>query len=166
MRSRVGELKDHIPGGMATVASSWPSENEMALEVGAMGQTVSARLEVQDTLVRVHLVLPRREPFARDKQEAQASVVLTMAGAARLDREGTQAVLNLIAAAVPGLRLCAVANRRIGPATTFGAEWLPFGRAIGRPAAGAAGCVAGEARCLDQRLKLGGERGLVDAGQP
>ena len=53
---------------------------------------------------RVHLVLPRREPFARDRQDAQASVVLTMAGAARLDREGIQAILNLISAAVPGLR--------------------------------------------------------------
>ena len=58
LRSRIGELKDHIPGGMATVASSWPSEDEMALEIGAMGQAVSARLEVQETLVRVHLVLP------------------------------------------------------------------------------------------------------------
>ena len=53
---------------------------------------------------RVHLVLPRREPFAREQQEAQASVMLTMAGAQRLDREGVQAVLNLVAAAVPGLR--------------------------------------------------------------
>lgn len=77
---------------------------------------------------RVHLVLPRREPFARDKQEAQASVVLTMAGAGRLDREGTQAILNLIAAAVPGLRpqniavvdnrgnLLARAGEPVGPA--------------------------------------------------
>jgi flagellar M-ring protein FliF len=54
--------------------------------------------------VRVHLVLPRREPFARERQEAQASVMLTMAGVARLDREGIQAILNLVAAAVPGLR--------------------------------------------------------------
>jgi flagellar M-ring protein FliF len=54
--------------------------------------------------VRVHLVLPRREPFARDQQDAQASVMLTMAGVARLDREGIQAILNLVAAAVPGLR--------------------------------------------------------------
>lgn len=53
---------------------------------------------------RVHLVLPRREPFARERQEAQASVVLTMTGVARLDREGVQAVLNLVAAAVPGLK--------------------------------------------------------------
>jgi flagellar M-ring protein FliF len=54
--------------------------------------------------VRVHLVLPRREPFARERQEAQASVLLTMAGVGRLDREGVQAILNLVAAAVPGLR--------------------------------------------------------------
>ena len=64
----------------------------------------SIRMIVGVRAVRVHLVLPRREPFARDRQEAQASVVLTMAGAARMDREGVQAVVNLVAAAVPGLR--------------------------------------------------------------
>jgi flagellar M-ring protein FliF len=53
---------------------------------------------------RVHLVLPHREPFAREQQEAQASVMLTMVGAQRLDTEGVQAILNLVAAAVPGLR--------------------------------------------------------------
>ncbi len=53
---------------------------------------------------RVHLVLPRREPFSRSQGEAQASVVLTMAGATRLDREGVQAVLHLVATGVPGLR--------------------------------------------------------------
>jgi len=53
---------------------------------------------------RVHLVLPHREPFARTQQDAQASVLLTMAGQGRLDREGVQSVLNLVAAAVPGLR--------------------------------------------------------------
>jgi flagellar M-ring protein FliF len=53
---------------------------------------------------RVHLVLPKREPFARTQQDAQASVLITMAGAGRLDREGVQSILNLVAAAVPGLR--------------------------------------------------------------
>jgi flagellar M-ring protein FliF len=53
---------------------------------------------------RVHLVLPHREPFAREQQDAQASVMLTMIGAQRLDKEGVQAILNLVAAAVPGLR--------------------------------------------------------------
>jgi flagellar M-ring protein FliF len=54
--------------------------------------------------VRVHLVLPRREPFARQQAEAQASIVLTMAGAQRLDREQVQAIVHLAAAAVQGLK--------------------------------------------------------------
>ena len=53
---------------------------------------------------RVHLVLPHREPFAADQQPAQASVLLSMIGSSRLDPEGVQAVLNLVAAAVPGLK--------------------------------------------------------------
>ena len=53
---------------------------------------------------RVHLVLPRREAFSRERAEAQASVLLTMQGAQRLDREGVQSVLHLVVAAVPGLR--------------------------------------------------------------
>lgn len=51
---------------------------------------------------RVHLVLPRREPFSRDRQEAQASVLIN-SGPGRLDRESVQAILNLVAGAVPGL---------------------------------------------------------------
>jgi flagellar M-ring protein FliF len=53
---------------------------------------------------RVHLVLPKREPFSRDRQDAQAAVLLTMSGQAQLDREGVRAIANLVAAAVPGLR--------------------------------------------------------------
>ena len=72
-----------------------------ALE-GELARTIRAMQGVRG--VRVHLVLPRREPFARDQQEAQASVLLTMTGVGRVDREGVQAILNLVAAAVPGLR--------------------------------------------------------------
>ena len=84
---------------------------------------------------RVHLVLPRREPFARDKQDAQASVMLTTSGAGRLDREAVQAIVNLVAGAVPGLRarnvsvvdsrgtLLARAGEAVGPsATAMGTE--------------------------------------------
>ncbi|MCC7427843.1 MAG: flagellar M-ring protein FliF [Alphaproteobacteria bacterium] len=53
---------------------------------------------------RVHLVMPRREPFSRERAEASASVVITMAGAQRLDREQVASVMHLVAAAVPGLR--------------------------------------------------------------
>ena len=72
-----------------------------ALE-GELARTVALIQGVRSA--RVNLVLAQREPFARDRQEAQASVLLTMQGAARLDREGVQAILNLIASAVPGLK--------------------------------------------------------------
>lgn len=75
--------------------------NETRALEGEIGRTIKVMRGVRQ--VRVHLVLPHREPFARDRQDAQASVLLTMVGAQRLDREGVQAILNLIAAAVPGL---------------------------------------------------------------
>jgi flagellar M-ring protein FliF len=53
---------------------------------------------------RVHIVLPRREPFARDHQHAQASVMLTIPGRQALSAEAVQSVVNLVAAGVPGLR--------------------------------------------------------------
>ena len=58
---------------------------------------------------RVHLVLPKRQPFSRDVQAASASIVLTMSGASRLDAQGVQAVLNLVAAAIPGLKTQGIA---------------------------------------------------------
>jgi flagellar M-ring protein FliF len=76
--------------------------NETRALEGEISRTIRAIRGVR--LARVHLVLPRREPFSRDRQDAQASVLLTMAGVQRLDREGTQAILNLVSAAVPGLR--------------------------------------------------------------
>jgi flagellar M-ring protein FliF len=76
--------------------------NETRAMEGEIARTIRAMQGIR--AVRVHLVLPRREPFAREQQDAQASVMLTMSGAARLDREGIQAILNLVSAAVPGLR--------------------------------------------------------------
>jgi flagellar M-ring protein FliF len=93
---------------------------------------------------RVHLVLPKREPFARDRQDAQASVVLTMAGAARMDREGIQSILNLVSSAVPGLR-----PQNIGIIDSRGNL---LARA-GDPQGGAAGAAASELRvATEQRL--------------
>jgi hypothetical protein len=58
LKSRLGELGGHMPGGIGEVRTSWPSEDEMALEISAMGQTIPAKLEVMDTVVRVHVSLP------------------------------------------------------------------------------------------------------------
>ncbi len=94
------EIFDRGDGLVATEFQQAISQTR-ALE-GELARTIRAIQGVRG--VRVHLVLPRREPFARERQDAQASVLLTMAGAARLDREAVQSILNLVAAAVPGLR--------------------------------------------------------------
>lgn len=53
--------------------------------------------------VRVHLVLPKRELFSREKQEPSASIFLRMDGSRRLDNEQIAAVQHLVATAVPQL---------------------------------------------------------------
>ena len=113
-QARVGLAKEGLPSGgsvgyeifdrsdgLAATEFQQQINQTRALE-GELARTIRAINGVR--AVRVHLVLPRREPFARERQEAQASVLLTMAGVGRLDREGVQAILNLVAAAVPGLR--------------------------------------------------------------
>lgn len=86
--------------GLTTTGFQQNMNQLRALE-GELARTIRTLAGVRNA--RVHLVLPRREPFQRDRQEAQASVVLTMAGANRLDREQVQAVLHLVSAAVPNL---------------------------------------------------------------
>ena len=71
-----------------------------ALE-GELARTISAMRNVRGA--RVHLVMPRRELFSREKQEASASVVLQVQGSSRLNNEQVQAIQHLIAAAVPSM---------------------------------------------------------------
>lgn len=58
MQTRIGELASHVPGGIADVRAAWPGEDRMALDVAALGQTVSATLDVRDDVVQVSLMLP------------------------------------------------------------------------------------------------------------
>ena len=58
LKSRIGELAGHIPGGAADVRTSWPSEDRMDLSVAAMGQTVAALLDVEDSVIKLRLQLP------------------------------------------------------------------------------------------------------------
>jgi flagellar M-ring protein FliF len=120
------EIFDRSDGLAATEFQQKINETR-ALE-GEIARTIRAMRGIR--AARVHLVLPRREPFARDRQDAQASVMLTMAGAGRLDNQSIQAILNLVAAAVPGLRpqniaiadssgnLLARAGEPVGPTST------------------------------------------------
>ncbi|WP_246386582.1 flagellar basal-body MS-ring/collar protein FliF [Gluconacetobacter sacchari] len=54
--------------------------------------------------VRVHLVLPHRDLFSTQTSPSQASVVLDIGHGGRIAPDGIQAIQNLVAAAVPGLR--------------------------------------------------------------
>ena len=94
------ELFDRADGYLFSTFQQKISETR-AME-GELSRTIRAIRGIRGA--RVHLVLPSREPFAREQQEAEASVMLTMVGAQRLDKEGVQAILNLVAAAVSGLR--------------------------------------------------------------
>jgi putative polyhydroxyalkanoic acid system protein len=64
----IGKLKDFIPGG-GDVRSAWTG-NRLGLQVAAMGQEVSAQLDVRDTFVRVELLLPPSLAFFRPAVEA------------------------------------------------------------------------------------------------
>jgi len=70
-------------------------EGELARTIGSLGPVVSAR---------VHLVLPRRDLFARDNQEASASIVVRLRGGDRLAKGQVAAIRNLVASAVPTLK--------------------------------------------------------------
>ena len=63
----IGSLTDHIPGG-ASVESGW-HDDSMTLRVAAMGQEVTARLDVRDTVVRVEVLLPAMLGFFAGKIE-------------------------------------------------------------------------------------------------
>lgn len=54
--SRVGELKDHIPGA-ADVRAAWAGD-KLGLQVAALGQEVNAQLDVRETVVRIEVMLP------------------------------------------------------------------------------------------------------------
>ncbi|MGQ0662568.1 MAG: flagellar basal-body MS-ring/collar protein FliF [Pseudomonadota bacterium] len=70
-------------------------EGELARTIASLGPVAAAR---------VHLVLPRRELFSRERTEPTASVVLKLREAGRLGRPQVQAIQHLVAAALPGMK--------------------------------------------------------------
>jgi flagellar M-ring protein FliF len=76
--------------------------NEMRAQEGELERSI-ASINVVDQ-ARVHLVLPKRELFSRDKQEPSASIVLKLRGSVPLTKQQVAAIQNLVASAVPGLK--------------------------------------------------------------
>lgn len=70
-------------------------EGELARTIGSLGPVSGAR---------VHVVMAKRDLFSRDRQDPTASVVVKLRSAGGLERSQVQAIQQLVAAAVAGLK--------------------------------------------------------------
>lgn len=64
----IGRIADHVPGG-AEAEHDWAGDR-LNLRVTAMGQTVSAHIDVLEAVVRVELLLPPALSFFARPVEA------------------------------------------------------------------------------------------------
>src|SRR5262245_25866700 len=87
--------------GLAT-SSFVQNINQLRALEGELARTLTGIENVRGA--RVHLVLPQRELFSRERQEPSASIMLRMAGNKRLDKAQVVAVQHLVAASVPGMK--------------------------------------------------------------
>jgi len=68
---------------------------------GELARSITTLQSVESA--RVHLAIPKRSVFVRDRNKPQASVVLKLFAGARLDDERLAGVVHLVAASVEGL---------------------------------------------------------------
>jgi len=98
---------------------------QRALE-GELERTLQSLAEVE--AVRVHLVLPRESLFSEQERESKAAVIVKTRNGT-LSREAQQAIPQLVASAVDGLRTENVTVVDAETATSFLARRGPSGRA-------------------------------------
>jgi flagellar M-ring protein FliF len=92
------EVFDNADGFGAT--SFEQNINHVRALEGELARTITSVQAVQQA--RVHLVLPKRQMFSRETQQASASIAVKMAGG-ELKPEQVVAIQHLVAAAVPQL---------------------------------------------------------------
>ena len=94
------ELFDKAEGfGTSTAAQN---VNQVRALEGELERTIAGLGPVQ--AARVHLVLPRRDLFARDTPDASASIVVKLRGAERLSKGQVAAIQQVVASAVATLK--------------------------------------------------------------
>ncbi len=77
------------------------SVNQMRALEGELSRTIMSMNQIKSA--RVHLVIPKRELFQKDKINPTASIQLTMGGGSKLASGEVAAIKYLVATAVPGL---------------------------------------------------------------
>ncbi|MBP1626260.1 MAG: fliF [Holophagaceae bacterium] len=115
---RVGELKLRFAGegllngdkvgfeklespSLTTTDFTQKVVHRRALEAD-LAKTIRSLQQVQDAVV--HITPGSDSPFVTDKEEAKASVLLKLKGGRLLPEENTQAIVNLVAGSVEGLK--------------------------------------------------------------
>lgn len=63
LKSRSHEIGDHIPGGVARVATEWPHENRMNITITTMGQTLQGFVNVEQNQLVFEIALPMALSF-------------------------------------------------------------------------------------------------------
>ncbi len=58
LRDNVGDLGRHIPGGIAELATRWPTPDQLVIDLVAMGQRLTVTIDIEDAVVRASFVLP------------------------------------------------------------------------------------------------------------
>lgn len=94
----VGNEIFNQPEGLGTTAFQQQVQQLRAKE-GELVRSIQSLQQVQNA--RVHLVLPKRELFARQAQTATASVLLKLKPGKQLSKEQVAAIQQLVATAVP-----------------------------------------------------------------
>lgn len=70
LRENSHRIADNIPGGMADVQTSWPSEDRMTMAINAMGQMLTGHVDVEDSKVIFNMVLPAALGFLQPMVDA------------------------------------------------------------------------------------------------
>ena len=68
---------------------------------GELGRTIASLADVEG--VRVHLALPKRSLFVREREKASASVLVNLAPGRTLEPAQVQAIVHLVSSSIPNL---------------------------------------------------------------
>ena len=58
MRASTHEIADHIPGGVATVKTSWASDDVMNIMVSALGQNLKGTVTIEERELVIDVAMP------------------------------------------------------------------------------------------------------------
>lgn len=112
-RARMDLAQEGLPSGgmigyeifdrndLLSTSSSMIDINKLRALEGELVKSIKTIVGVASA--RVHLVMPKRELFSRDKTQPSASILLKMRGVTKLSNNQVQAIQHLVASAVPSL---------------------------------------------------------------